>query len=286
VLAEAQQRVSVRKKRLYDTLFARGIAEHASILFYSGIRERAEAETAFVHRPRKPTAKRAPSVVIPDGFDASEFASLPARGSFRKRFLNGDNGPLILFLARLNAKKGLQLLSQSMAIVSARVPNARLAIVGLPDPPQFEGQVRAWVREAGVESKTVLTGKVDFAMKLQAFADADVYVLLSLAENFGLSIFEAMASRLPVVVSDTLEFSGEISAAHAGFAVGRDPAEAAAAIARLLQDSELRREMGENGAHLAQRYPLENTAINVERAIDCILNGRPLPADLTRQADR
>jgi glycosyltransferase involved in cell wall biosynthesis len=139
------------------------------------------------------------------------------------------------------------------------------------------------VREAGVESKTVLTGKVDFATKLQAFADADVYVLLSLAENFGLSIFEAMASRLPVVVSDTLEFSGDIAAAHAGFTVKREPAEAAAAIVQLLENPELRREMGKNGAWLAQRYPLENTAVNVERAIECILNGRPLPSDLVCQ---
>jgi glycosyltransferase involved in cell wall biosynthesis len=284
VLAEAQQRVSVRKKRLYDSLFARRIIKHASILFYSGIREREEAEKTFVLQ----TGKRAPSVVIPDGFDASEFAELPDRGSFRKRFLNSERGPLILFLARLNAKKGLHLLAEAMAIVSARIPNARLAIVGLPDPPQFEGQVRQWLREAGVESKTVLTGKVDSPTKLQAFADADVFVLLSLAENFGFSLFEAMASRLPVVVSDSLEFSGEIAAAHAGFAVKRDPSEAAAAIVQVLQNSELRREMGNNSARLAQRYPPEDTALNVERAIECILNRHPLPADLTceRAADR
>jgi glycosyltransferase involved in cell wall biosynthesis len=286
VLSEPQQRVSIRKKRLYDRAFARRIIKHASILFYSGIRERKEAEKTFVLQTRKPTAKGSPSVVIPDGFDASEFADLPPRGSFRRRFLSGDSGPLILFLARLNPKKGLDLLAQAMAIVSARVPNARLAVVGLPDPPSFESQVRQWLREANVESKTVLTGKVDSGTKLQAFADADVYVLLSQAENFGFSIFEAMASRLPVVVSDTLEFSSEISAVHAGFAVKREPAEAAAAIVDVLQNPELQREMGKNGARLAQRYPLENTAINVERAIECILNRRPLPADLTYQEGR
>lgn len=280
VLAEVQQRLSARKKRLYDGVIARRIMNHASVLFFSGKKEREEAQRSFVLQSGG-TRKKAPSVVIPDGFDAREFASLPPRGSFRKRYLMDHAGPLVLFLARLNAKKGLHLLAQAMAIVSAQIPNARLAIVGPPDPVGFEPQVRQWLRECGVESKTIVTGKVDFETKLQALADADVYVLPSAAENFGFSIFEAMASRLPVVVSDTLEYSGEIASARAGLAVQREPGKVAEAIVRLLEDPELRRQMGENGARLTRRYSLEETATKVERTIECILHSRPLPVELT-----
>ena len=71
--------------------------------------------------------------------------------------------------------------------------------------------------------------------KLHAFADADVFVLPSEAENFGFAVFEAMASRVPVVVSETLDYAAEW-ASGAGFAVRRDPDAFADAIVRLLGD--------------------------------------------------
>jgi glycosyltransferase involved in cell wall biosynthesis len=91
-----------------------------------------------------------------------------------------------------------------------------------------------------------------------------------------------MASRMPVVVSNTLEFAGKIASAEAGFAVERDPERFAAKILELLENPKLRHRMGENGALLAKRYSLEDTAVKVERAIECILRRRPLPTDLTR----
>lgn len=282
VLAEVQRRLSVRKKRLYDTLIARRIIANASVLFYSGDRERQDAKGSYVLQSGgEKSNKSVPSVVIADCFDTSEFASLPEPGSFRRRYLNGHTGPLILFLARLNAKKGLHLLAQSMAIVAAKLPEARLAIVGPPDPAGFEGQVRRWIRESGIEGVTFVTGKVDFETKLQAFADADIYVLPSEAENFGISIFEAMASRVPVVVSDTLEFSEHIANAQAGLVVQREPNKMAAAMIRLLESPDLRQQMGQNGARLAQSFTLEETGTKVVRTIECILHQQQLPVDLT-----
>ena len=72
--------------------------------------------------------------------------------------------------------------------------------------------------------------------KLQAFADAEVVVLPSGAENFGFSTFESMASRLPVVVSDTLNYADAIRPSQAGFVVPRDPPEFAIATLKLLRD--------------------------------------------------
>ena len=85
MLAEVQRRLSVRKKRLYDALIARWIIANASVLFYSGARERQDANGSYVLQSRREKCTRnVPSVVIADGFDASEFASLPQPGSFRK----------------------------------------------------------------------------------------------------------------------------------------------------------------------------------------------------------
>jgi glycosyltransferase involved in cell wall biosynthesis len=187
---------------------------------------------------------------------------------------------MLLFLARLNAKKGLDILLQTMARVAARCPDVRLAIVGPPDPPSYEEKVHQWISENHVETTAILTGRVTPAGRLEALADADIFVLPSEAENFGFSVFEAMASRVPVVVSDTLNYAEEIQNSGAGFSVPRDPDRFAEAIFRLLDNPELRREMGAKGLEMALRFSSEATGGNVERVLNSIVNALPLPADL------
>ena len=274
VWAPVQRQISARKKWFYDKVVGRRIAQNASVLFYSAEGEREEAKCLGL---------TAPSVVIPDGFDAGEFASLPPRGLFRRRYLADHEGPVILFLARLNAKKGLDLLIDAMSLIASARQDARLVIVGPADPPAFEREVRKHIHTSRLESVTILTGKVDAETKLQALSDADVYVLPSQAENFGFSIFEAMASRIPVVVSDTLNYSREIQTAGAGFSVPREPSQFASSILALIRDPDLRRRMGANGVILARRYSLEETALKVERAVNSILYGDQFPSDLSPQ---
>ena len=277
VLAAFQTTVSAGKKGMYDRLIAKRIVQNANLVIYAAKGEGDDAQQAYVvaagdTRPR--------SVIVPDGFDPTPYDSLPSRGEFRKKYLAGHTGPLVLFLARLNAKKGLKILCQAMGKVIKSRPDTRLAIVGPADPPAFESQVREWLRENGIESQTVLTGKVDYPDKLQAFADADLYVLPSEAENFGYSVFEAMASRVPVVVSKNLYYAAEITATQAGIALDRDPGLFAAAIVELLADPQRRADMGKNGFLMARRYSVEETARKLETSLDCILHNRPLPADV------
>ena len=272
VLAPIQRRISAGKKSAYNRLFARQILRNASVVFYSAQGERDEAGSLGLH---------APSVIVPDGFNPDEFAILPERGRFRKRFLNGHEGPLVLFLARLHVKKGLDLLIQAMKHVLGQRPDARLAIVGPPDPASFSKQVLRWVRENGIESQTVVPGAAGREMRLEAFADADVYVLPSYAENFGFSVFEAMACGVPVVVSDSLNYAAEIAQAGAGLAVPRTPEQFCAAILSLLAESGLRTKMGSCGRLLARRYSLEETAAKVEKTVESILRRSPFPPELS-----
>jgi glycosyltransferase involved in cell wall biosynthesis len=106
-----------------------------------------------------------------------EYTQLPARGGFRTKFLRGFQGPLVLFLSRLNAKKGLDILAQAFAMVLEQMPEARLAIVGSGDPPRFESQVKGWLRECRINGQAITPGLLIGQEKLQAFADADVFVL-------------------------------------------------------------------------------------------------------------
>lgn len=271
VLAPFQRRVSAGKKKVYDWIVARRMLNQASMIVYTAPAEREET---------RPLGVIAPSVIIPHGFDAREYVHLPPRGRFRAKYLQGYPGPLVLFLSRLNAKKGLDLLAQAFALVVKQAPEARLAIVGGGDPPKFVSQVRNWLRECGVDNHAAMPGLLVGQEKLQAFADADVFVLPSHGENFGFAVFEAMASRIPVVVSDTLNYADEIRRYEAGFVVRRDPQEIAAAILDLLGDPGLRQRMGENGLRLVQAYSWKSCGERIERAMRCILQDQPLSADL------
>jgi glycosyltransferase involved in cell wall biosynthesis len=271
VLAPFQRQIGVHKKWVYNTLFANRILKNASVIFYSAEGEREEAA---------PLGFRTPSVIVPDGFNAEEFNVLPARGRFRMRFLNGHTGPMVLFLARLNAKKGLDLLIKAMQRVIATRPDTRLAIVGPPDPASFNKQVLQWIRESGIESQTVLPGVAGPQMRLEAFADADVYVLPSYAENFGFSVFEAMACGVPVVVSETLNYASQLARSGAGIALPRVAEKFSAGIVDLIDRPDIRHEMGVCGRLFARQYSLEETGAKVAETIDSIVQRRPLPADL------
>jgi glycosyltransferase involved in cell wall biosynthesis len=153
--------------------------------------------------------------------------------------------------------------------------------VGRGDPPKFEMRVRSWLKEYGIEDYTIMTGFIIGPEKLEALAAADVFVLPSQAENFGFANFEAMASKIPVVISDTLNYANEIKSYQAGLVVRRDPKDFAEAILKLLNDQYLRRCLGQNGLRLAYSYSWEACGEKVEQTIQCILQGKPLGKDLT-----
>jgi glycosyltransferase involved in cell wall biosynthesis len=275
VLATVQRRISICKKRVYDRLIARPVLKRASVLFFSAVGERDQS---------REVAEGTPSVIIPDGIDMADFDRVPPRGRFRRRYVDQHEGPLIVCVGRLNAKKGLDLLIESVRRVAEYQPNVRAAIIGPADPPEFKERVVSWMKDAGVESVTRLTGPVSVNEKMEALADADVFVSASEAENFGFAIFEAMACRVPVVVSDTLDYAEEIRARGAGLAVRRDPNSFADAILKLLNDETLRSRMSAKGRELAESFSYENTGRKVERTIHSIVERRPLPQDLIAPA--
>jgi glycosyltransferase involved in cell wall biosynthesis len=273
VLAPIQRTKSWRKKWIYDRLIGNHILKHASMVVYTA---KGEYEETL------PLRLTSPAVLIPLGMRIQDYTALPPRGQFRTEYLSGYGGPIVLYLGRLNVKKGLDLLAKSMKLVLEQKPEARLVIVGGGDPPSFAATVREWCRASGLDAQAVFTGPItDLEKKKQVFVDADVFVLPSHAENFGFAMFEAMASRVPVVISNTLNYAAEVSHYQAGLVVRRDPQEIAKGVLRLLGDNQLRQVMGENGLRLAQAYSWNATALRLERVINSILHDQPIPPDIS-----
>lgn len=233
---------SVWLKRLYERSFDLPNLHAAGAIHYTAQEE--EERASFLKL-------RAPSFVVPNGLDWSSYESLPARGGFRERLGIGD-APMALFLGRLHFKKGLDLLIPAFAQLQAKMPAAHLVIVG-PDNDGYGINVRRWVSERKLQNAVHFTGPLYGSDIVQAYTDADVFVLSSYTENFGMTVVEAMACGVPVVISNQVNIHREVSGAAAGLVTNCEVGEIATALARVLQSPNERRSMGQAGRALVRR---------------------------------
>ncbi|MCC6147936.1 MAG: glycosyltransferase [Anaerolineaceae bacterium] len=266
VLAPFQRKVGRRKKLVYDYLFVRSILNQASILFFTAPGEQHETEDLNLFPP---------STIIPLGFDPNNIQG--HKGCFREKYLGGSKADFILFLARINAKKGLELLLSAFQQALLEKPDLILVIAGGDDPLEYGNKIRRMAEHKGISKSVIFTGLLLGQDKANAFADASIYVLPSHAENFGFSVFEAMATGLPVVVSNSINYAQLIEQEGAGAALALDPRLFAEEILKLLADPDKRSTMGEKGKALAARFTWPKCAQNLENAIQRVLNKEAVP---------
>jgi len=112
--------------------------------------------------------------------------------------------------------------------------------------------VRKWIKNEKIENSVTLTGMLLGKQKLAALKDADVFVLPSYTENLGLSLVEAMACELPVIISNRVNIYEEIQKYNAGIIINCDAEELANAIIHLYNNPQLREEMGIFGRKLVE----------------------------------
>ena len=115
--------------------------------------------------------------------------------------------------------------------------------------------------------------------KLGAFVDASLFLLPSYSENFGISVIEAMACGLPVVISDKVNIWREVVADGAGLAAPCDAVEFSGRIAELIDDPARLARMGEAGrASVARRYDWASIGKRLEAVYASIVAGKGVAA--------
>jgi glycosyltransferase involved in cell wall biosynthesis len=185
---------------------------------------------------------------VPEGWNRSNGGSL---GNLPPGLRKREGEKQILFLSRINFKKGLDLLAKAFGAVCRRRDDVRLIIAG-PDDDGFGEQLKRWLRDEGALDRTTFTGMLLGADKTAAFAAADVFVLPSYDENFAIAAVEAMSYRLPVIISNKVGIWHEVQSAGAGEIINCDATELTASILRLLDNPARSREMGLKGRRLVE----------------------------------
>jgi glycosyltransferase involved in cell wall biosynthesis len=213
-------------KRIYDWLVGKQEINGISALIAG---QESEREQALSHGI--PAYKIS---IIPNGITPWAPNSLPKSGVFRQKYGIPIHCPMILFLARINKKKGADMLVE--AFVRMRNAEAYLVIAG-PDDGQL-AFVEDLVRKYGLEKRVVFPGLLTGSDVMAAYQDSDIYVLPCRADTFPMAIIEACTANTPMVITDRCEIAGLVKNRIAEV-VPFDPQDFAEAMNRLLDDHEL-----------------------------------------------
>ncbi len=126
--------------------------------------------------------------------------------------------PQILFMSRIDPKKGLDLLIPALENILAEGINFQFILAGSnPQDPDYEREIKAQIDNSSLKSHTKITGFVTGDRKTELLQSADLFVLPSYYENFGIAVAEAMAAGKPVVISDQVYIWEDVKNAEAGW---------------------------------------------------------------------
>ncbi len=194
--------------------------------------------------------------IVPSGVDCGQFAE----ASPLPEYLDGKRN--ILFLGRLEKRKGLPFLLEAYAKIKPEMPETRLIVVG------GDGGLRAVCERYVLQNRladVVFVGYVPDEEKARYFKTADVYCAPNTgAESLGIVLLEAMAAETPIVASWIEGFADVIRHEQEGLlAPPRDSGALAAALRRILCDDGMREEMGKAAWGTAQAFSWERMSARV-----------------------
>jgi glycosyltransferase involved in cell wall biosynthesis len=207
----------------------------------SAIHVTSEAEAGDVERLGYGDRAR----VIPLGVDVGAH-------TFARRAADASRPLQLLFLSRLHEKKNVPLLLRALAAASGRGRNIELTIAG-DGEPRYRAELESLSTSLGLGRSVRFVGHVEGIAKQTTFENADVFVLPSAHENFGLAVAEALAAGLPVIVTPGVALAHNVEQAGAGIVVDATQDALASAFEWAAVNPGAMIEMGERAWWLAQR---------------------------------
>ena len=231
----------------------------------------------------KPLQLRATTFTLPNGIHRSDFEQLPDVEIFYQRFPETRGKRVVLFLGRIDPKKGLDLLGPAFARIHKQFSDTHLVVAG-PDNIGFLPTALSYFVAAGCQNAVTFTGMLSGELKYAALAAATIYVAPSYSEGFSMSVLEGMASGLPCVITTGCNFpeAGKAGAAH----IVEISADAIAnALRTCLQKPCAAKAMGERACQFVfAHYTWDQIAARLIKVYEAILAQTPLPIFAERVA--
>lgn len=243
------------------------IAHQADLLIASTADESAELVQAY-----GADAERV--VVVPPGVDLAMFQ--PTDRNEARRKIGYGPGRIVLFVGRLERLKGVEIAIEALSLLRDRKhEDVRLLILGedsMDGDESEKDRLKAVATALGVRESVDFLGSVAHHELPFFYSAADVCVMPSYSESFGLVALEAQACGRPVVGSDVSGLRSVIRDEVSGYLIdGHDPAAYAERIGRLLNNPELAQQMGRRGRLLSQRFSWTRTVDRLQELFEGVV---------------
>ncbi len=250
------------------TLYAETIAHRSSFIkkiYYSLVAGIPVKKASMLHFTTKDEAEKVrpllqltnPYCIIPNGLDLNDIEThLIAKST------NTLNLPenYLLFLGRIDKKKGLDIFLPAFANICKNNPELNLLIAG-PDNENYGLEVKEIALKLGIENHLIFIGNLEGALKWEAYRKAKAFILTSYSENFGMTVAEAMACRCPVLISDKVALSEYLQNPVAGFICQTQVESVEKELRFLINHPEIAQERAQTAYDLVQReFDIEEIA--------------------------
>lgn len=223
-----------------------------------------------------------PVCFVPNGVDLGPFDGLPGRAELEAEHPELVGKFVLLFYGRLHAKKGLDLLAEALASVASDFPALHLVIAGNDDGSLTPFRERCEAH--GLTHRLTCLGHVSGEKARKVWGAADGFVLPSYSEGFSMAVLEALACRLPALITTACHFP-DLDEVGGGIVVEPTAEAVSAGLRALLERSpEERAELGRKGRALVEtRYTWDHQARRLEEVYRWLSGGGDAPEAVVGQ---
>ena len=216
--------------------------------------------------------------IIPNGIDLSEYANLPPKGAFKRKFSIPEEKKIILYLGRIHKTKGIDFLIKAYAhLINDRHYKDALLVIAGPDDG-FLNEAKALANVLGVHNSIFFTGFISSEDKLKALVDADVFVTPAFY-GFPITFLEACATGTPIVTTSLGDTLGWIDG-KAGYVSRPTSRDLAEAMYIIISDEKLRRRFSRDCIEIMKsEFSVEKVVERLENVYEEVVEGRTCSVD-------
>ena len=193
-------------------------------------------------------APKSRTVIVENGVDVTKYKEVFDSKALKKK--HGFLGPVLLYVGRIAWHKNLEQIIRALPLIKRQFNDVKCLIVG-PDYENGLANLLRLAKELGVEDSIVAKGAVSETQLHLYYSIADAFILPSVYEGLSLSMLEAMANKVPILVRSSAGISSILTHGVNALVLGsNDPCEISSSVGLLLSNSELREKICQNAYNL------------------------------------
>jgi len=220
-------------KNIFGIIFYNLIFNFSSGLIFTSILEAKRSKT-FGAKPFKYIA------TLSSPFkEIGEELSIYQTKNLRDKYQIEENQRILLFLSRIDSKKGLDILLKSLKLINEEKKSVVLLIAGSGEK-NYTKFIKNLIDKLNLKKYVRFIGHVSGKKKLELFKISDLFILPSLNENFGIAIVESLQNKLPVLITKEVYIHKKIIKNKAGYLCNRNPLQLANLIIKILESDNIK----------------------------------------------